>query len=263
MLRLITQLGSFYAYFGGLTVVASTTVWRALTLTVPTDLKSSRQAAAKTMAQLARMGALALTVNTLCIALIAFASSYSAAEMLSRYGANIFIVDLAVIGLCEHLIPVVTGTVVTGHSGSRVAAELGTMQVTDEITAMRTMALDPVKLLLVPRVFGLTLAMPFLTLTGDVVGLSVSALVGKVFLDLSFQDFWFRMLIVLRFDQYLEIGLAKSVVFGFALAIIACYRGMQVRGGAEAVGRATTASVVDSVIFIILINSVITIIRFT
>lgn len=263
MISLLRTIGSFYAYFGGLSRLAGETLACTIVLAARGPMRSIAEVTGKAMGQLAKMGAFALSVNLLCVSLISFAISYSSADLLKRYGGNVYLVDIVAIGLCEHLVPVLTGIIVAGHSGSRVAAELGTMQVTDEITAMRTMAMNPVKLLLIPRIGGMTLAVPFLTIAGDLAGLAVSALVGWAFLDLSFESFYLRLLLVLRYDAYLEIGLWKSLAFGFVVAHVSCFRGMRVRGGAEAVGRATTASVVDSIIFVIAINTIVTVLRFS
>lgn len=260
---MLRSLGAIYSYVGGLTYLAGAAGWCALSLLDLRQPRRLREALGGAFGQLARMGAAALGVNTLCVALIAFAISYSSADLLRQYGANLYLANIVAIGLTEHLIPVLTGIIVAGHSGSRVAAELGTMQVTDEITAMKAMAMDPVRLLMLPRILGMSLAVPFLSITGDIVGLAVAGLVGYLFLDLTFTNYYVQLIRVLEWDPYLEIGLCKAFAFGAVVALVACYRGIRVRGGAEAVGDATTRSVVDSIILIILINTAVTILRFS
>jgi len=249
----------FYSYFGGLVLLALQVVGQCGS--IARSWRDVGRTVGRTMGQLANMGASALLINNLIIALIAFSISFSSSVLLRRYGAGIFLADILAIGLCEHLVPILTGIVVAGRSGSRVAAEIGTMQVTDEITAMTTMAMNPIKLLVIPRMLAMTIAIPFLTVVGDIVGLLVGGLVAKTYLGLSLYDYQRRLLEVLSRDPYFQQGMYKAFVFGMIVALVSCYRGFQVRGGPSAVGQATTNSVVDSIIFIVGINTVFTTIR--
>ncbi len=256
---LARKFGGLYGYVGGLVILSQHALVQ--TVLVLRSWKEIRRTFCRMMGQMAKMGTTALVINNLIIALISFSIGFSSSVLLQRYGAGIFLADILAIGLCEHLVPILTGIVVAGRSGSRVAAEIGTMQVTEEITAMRTMAMNPVKLLVVPRLLAMTVALPFLTIIGDIVGLIVGGLVAKSYLGLSLFDYQRRLLEVLSRDPYFQQGMYKSVCFGMIVALVSCYRGFQVRGGAEAVGQATTDSVVDSIVFIVAVNTVFTTIR--
>lgn len=162
---------------------------------------------------------------------------------------------LAVVGvsMCSELGPVLTGLMVAGRVGAAVAAEIGTMRVTEQIDALRTLATHPVDYLVVPRLLAATLVMPLLTIEAIVVGIGAGYLVGVVLLGIDPAYSWYNML---RYTGNIDvaIGLIKSIVFGGILAMIGCYKGMTCREGAEGVGQATTEAVVYSSITILISN---------
>src|SRR3989338_4426119 len=184
---------------------------------------------------------------------IAMQSAYQ----LSRFGANIYIAPMVSIGLARELGPVLTALVVAGRVGAAIAAELGTMKVTEQIEALDTMALNPIRFLVVPRFLALLVMLPCLTVIADIAGIFGGFLVGVFnlhldpyrYLTFSFQymawkDVWTR--------------LVKSVVFAITISMIGCYMGLKAKGGAEGVGKATTLSVVTSFILIILFDCMLT-----
>lgn len=162
---------------------------------------------------------------------------------------------LALVGvsMCSELGPVLTGLMVAGRVGAAIAAELGTMRVTEQIDALRTLATHPVDYLVVPRLVAAHLVMPLLTAEAIVVGIGAGYLVGVYLLGIDPAYSWYNMLRYTHSSDLL-VGLIKSVVFGGIVAMIGCYKGMSCREGAEGVGQATTEAVVFSSISILITN---------
>ncbi len=162
---------------------------------------------------------------------------------------------LAVVGvsMCSELGPVLTGLMVAGRVGAAFAAELGTMRVTEQIDALRTLATHPVDYLVVPRLMALHIALPLLTVEAVAMGIGAGYIVGVGLLDIDPAYSWYNML---RYTDSLDltVGLIKAVVFGGIVALIGCYKGMSCGEGAEGVGRATTEAVVYSSITILITN---------
>lgn len=179
------------------------------------------------------------------------------AYQLQRMGAVLYVAALVAVSLCRELSPVLTALVVAGRAGSAIAAELGTMKVTEQIEALETMAINPVRFLAVPRFLALFFMLPALTVLGNLCGILGGFIVGTGSLHIN-PDLYMQTTF-----KYLELkdintGLIKAFVFGTIIALIGCYEGLNTRGGAEGVGRATTRSVVISFILIILADCVIT-----
>jgi phospholipid/cholesterol/gamma-HCH transport system permease protein len=179
------------------------------------------------------------------------------AYQLEKMGAVLYVAALVAISLCRELSPVLTALVVSGRAGSAIAAELGTMKVTEQIEALETMAINPTRFLAVPRFLALLVMLPCLTILGDISGIFGGFLVGIFSLNIN-PDLYLQTTF-----KYLELrdiytGLVKSLVFGIIIALIGCYEGLNTRGGAEGVGRATTRSVVTSFILIVVADCIIT-----
>jgi phospholipid/cholesterol/gamma-HCH transport system permease protein len=157
------------------------------------------------------------------------------------------------VSMCSELGPVLTGLMVAGRVGAAFAAELGTMRVTEQIDALRTLATHPVDYLVVPRLLALHAALPLLTAESIVVGIGAGYLVGVYLLGIDPTYLWYNML---RYTSTSDVavGLFKAVVFGGIVALIACYKGMSCGPGAEGVGKATTEAVVYSSITILIVN---------
>ena len=184
---------------------------------------------------------------------IAMQSAYQ----LKQLGAVIYVAPMVSISMARELGPVFTALVVAGRVGSAIAAELGTMKVSEQIEALETLALDPVRFLVVPRFLALIVMMPCLTIMSDIVGILGGLIVGVFNLQLNvyrYLSFSFDLLIW----KDVWTGLIKSVAFGVAIAMISCYVGLGTKGGAEGVGKSTTLSVVISFIMIVLIDCILT-----
>lgn len=184
---------------------------------------------------------------------IAMQSAYQ----LARFGANIYVAPMVSIGIARELGPVLTALVVAGRVGAAIAAELGTMKVTEQIEALETMALNPVRYLVVPRFLALLIMLPCLTIFADIIGIFGGFLVGVFNLHLNpYRYITFSFQFMLWKDFW--TGIIKSAVFGIIIAMIGCYMGLRTKGGAEGVGKSTTLSVVTSFILIILFDCILT-----
>src|SRR2546430_215811 len=157
------------------------------------------------------------------------------------------------VSMCSELGPVLTGLMVAGRVGAAIAAELGTMKVTEQIDALRTLATHPVDYLVVPRLLALVMAMPLLTAEAISVGIGAGYLVGVYLLGIDATYLWYNMLKYTN-DSDVVVGLIKGLFFGGMVALIGCYKGMFCGQGAEGVGRATTESVVYASITILISN---------
>src|SRR5438105_712496 len=163
------------------------------------------------------------------------------------------------VSMCSELGPVLTGLMVAGRVGAAIAAELGTMRVTEQIDALRTLATHPVDYLVVPRLLALHAALPLLTAESVVVGIGAGYLVGVYLLGIDPTYLWYNMLKYTA-DSDVTVGLIKALIFGGIIALISCYKGMNCGEGAEGVGRATTEAVVYSSITILITNFFLTLV---
>ncbi len=184
---------------------------------------------------------------------IAMQSAYQ----LHRFGANIYVAPMVAVSIARELGPVLTSLVVAGRVGAAIAAELGTMKVSEQIEALDTMALNPIRYLVVPRFLGLLVMLPCLVVISDLMGICGGFLVGVFNLHLNPYRY---MTFSFQFMMWKDIwtGLVKSAVFAVIISMVGCYMGLNTKGGAEGVGRSTTLSVVTSFILIILFDSVLT-----
>jgi len=182
---------------------------------------------------------------------IAMQSAYQ----LQRFGANIYVAPMVAISIARELGPVLTALVVTGRVGAAIAAELGTMKVSEQIEALETMALNPVRFLVIPRFLALLVMLPCLTVIADLTGIFGGFLVGVFNLKLDpYRYITFSFKFMAWKDVY--TGLIKSVTFAVIISMVGCYMGLNTKGGAEGVGKATTLSVVTSFILIILFDCI-------
>ncbi len=204
-----------------------------------------------------RSGVGAVPIVVLIVFLIGLISGYQGAVQLARFGADVFIADLVGIAITRELAPLMTAILVAGRSGSAFAAELGTMKVSEEIDALETMGFDSMTFLIIPRILSVVIAMPLLTLITDIAGIAGGLVAALGTLDISFSGYINQLQIAVGYED-IASGLIKSIVYGFLISAVGCFRGMQVRGGAESVGRYTTASVVTGVFLIILSDAVFT-----
>lgn len=201
-----------------------------------------------------KAGVDAVPIVVLINFLIGFVMAFQGAVQLRQFGANIYVADLVGLSIVRELGPLMTAIILCGRSGAAFAAELGTMKVSEEIDALRTLGFGPMRFLVLPRAIALVLVMPFLTLFGDAVGVFGGLVVGLVSLDLTVTGYLIETKKALSLWD-VSSGLLKSVVFGLAIALIACQQGFATTGGAEGVGRRTTSSVVTILFTLILIDA--------
>lgn len=174
-----------------------------------------------------------------------------------RFSAEAYVGTVVALSMTRELGPVLTGLMVSGRVGSAMAAELGTMQVTEQIDALYTLATNPIKYLIVPRFLASLIVMPILTVFADVVGIIGGYLISVELLGSNSTIYIKRTYDYLGLDD-IYIGLFKAAVFGMIIAIIGCYQGFNTQGGAEGVGKATTRAVVFSSLLILIANYFIT-----
>lgn len=204
-----------------------------------------------------RTGADAVVIVVLLNFLVGIIMAYQSAKALRLYGANIYVADVVGISHTRELGPLVTAIIISGRSGAAFAAELGTMKVSEEIDALRTLGFSPTRTLVLPRILALALVAPVLTILGDVVGVAGGAVVGVMNLDISTQGYLAELrTAVVRSDVW--TGIVKSVVFGIAIGHIGCQQGFATRGGAEGVGRRTTATVVICLFALVILDTLLT-----
>lgn len=187
---------------------------------------------------------------------IAFMSSLQ----LRQFGASIYVASLVSIAMVSELGPIMTAIVVSGRSGSAYAAEIGTMKINEEIDALVTMGFDPALFLAVPRIIAAVIVVPLLTLFADLFAIAGGLVVGVFVLDLTVSSYMTQTIKILTLFEVVW-GLSKSVVFAFLVSWIACLRGFQTRGGADAVGNAATSAVVSGIFLVILFDSAFAIVR--
>ncbi|MDP4840195.1 MAG: ABC transporter permease [Alphaproteobacteria bacterium] len=199
-------------------------------------------------------GVRAIPIIGLVALLIGIVLVYQGVSQLERFGAEIFTVNLLAISVLRELGILLTAIVVAGRSGSAFTAQIGFMKLNQELDAMKVLGLEPMQLLVVPRILALMIVMPLLTVFCDLVALAGGALMSMKLIDLSFSQFISQLQSSFKPSTF-WVGIFKAPVFAFTIALIACYEGLQVSGGAESVGRRTTRSVVRSIFMVIVLNA--------
>jgi phospholipid/cholesterol/gamma-HCH transport system permease protein len=199
-------------------------------------------------------GVQAIPIVSLIAFLISVIIAYMGAQELRKFGAEIFVVDLVTVGVLRELGVLLTAVIVAGRSGSAFAAEIGVMKLNEEVDALDAMGFRPVEVLVLPRVLGLVLAMPLLTMIADAVGLAGGALLCKWLLDIPIAQYLVRMQEAIAPTTF-WVGVIKAPVFAFLIAFVGALRGMQVRGSSRELGRLTTVAVVQSIFLVILADA--------
>ncbi|HNV62051.1 MAG: MlaE family lipid ABC transporter permease subunit [Candidatus Cloacimonadota bacterium] len=205
--------------------------------------------------QCSLLGSQALPILSLLSFIVGFILSLQASVQLANFGANVFIADLMAFAMVREIAPLITAIIVAGRSGSAIASEIATMQVTEEIDALKTMALSPVRYVVVPKFHAITVVMPILVMFSILVSEIGGGLIAIDYLDLSVYTFVQRSINVLTLKD-LVTSFGKSVIFAWTIVIIGAYCGFQVKGGAEGVGKATTSSVVASIFAVIIWDAI-------
>lgn len=201
----------------------------------------------------------ALPITGLLSFLMGIVIAYQGAEQLRQFGANIYVADLVGLSMVRELSPMLTAIIVAGRSGSAYAAQIGTMKITEEIDALRTIGIAPLDLLVLPKVLALVVALPLLTFYTDVMGVLGGMIMARAQLDVSFSAFFDRLDEAVSLTSFL-IGVGKAPVFAIIIALVGCYQGFQVGGSADSVGRQTTLSVVQSVFLVIVTDALFSIV---
>ena len=197
----------------------------------------------------------ALPIVGLMSFLLGVVVAYQGADQLRHYGANIFVVDLVGYSMLREFAPLMTAIIIAGRSGSSYAAQIGTMVVTEEIDAMRTIGIAPTEALVLPRIMALAIALPLLTVFADIAGVFGGMVMARTQLDIGFREFLQRFGHEMQGSTFL-VGLGKSLVFAMVIAVVGCFQGFRTHGSADSVGRQTTLSVVQSIFIVIVVDAV-------
>ena len=196
----------------------------------------------------------ALPIVGLLSFLLGIVVAYQGADQLRQYGANIFVVDLVGLSMLREFAPLMTAIIIAGRSGSAYAAQIGTMSVTEEIDAMRTIGIAPLELLVLPKVIALIIALPLLTVFADLLGVAGGMIMAQTQLGVTYSEFLDRFPKAVSVTSYL-VGLGKAPVFAAIISMVGCYQGFRTHGGADSVGRQTTRSVVQSIFLVIVADA--------
>jgi phospholipid/cholesterol/gamma-HCH transport system permease protein len=232
---------TFLGFLGGISTLAFQTI--CLTFMPPYHRRRSFE-------QSKKAGLDSLLIVSLIAFFIGVIFAFQISYLMRKMGAEMYIASIVSLSIVRELGPVITALIVAGRVGASITAELGSMQVTEQIDALTTLATNPIKYLVVPRFVALSIMLPILTLFADMIGILGGWLIcvhklgipSKMYMTIAFDSLQFK-------DVF--TGLAKAVFFGMIIAFVSCYEGFNVEGGAEGVGKATTQSVVISFILII------------
>jgi len=205
--------------------------------------------------QIERVGLNALPIVGLLSFLIGVVLAYQGIDQLRAFGAEVFTVNLAGLSILREIGILITAILVAGRSGSAFTAQIGTMRIREEVDAIRTLGLDPLDILVLPRIFALTITMPLLGFYADIVGLFGAAVATMAILDMPPQQFLQQLQENVPIRHF-WVGLGKAPVFGFLIAMVGCRYGLKVKGSADAVGRRTTQSVVESIFLVIVFDAI-------
>ncbi len=200
-------------------------------------------------------GIQALPIVGLMAFLMGVVLAYQGGVQLSQYGANIFVVDLVSVTLFRELAPLLTAIIIAGRSGSSYTAQISTMHITEEIDALRTLGITPMELLVLPKLLALILVLPLLSVFSNILGLIGAMSIAQLALDVSINDFFERLQQAIDVRHYL-VGLSKAPVFAAIIALVGCYQGLQVQGGADSVGKQVTKSVVQAIFLVIIADAI-------
>jgi phospholipid/cholesterol/gamma-HCH transport system permease protein len=205
------------------------------------------------------VGAQALPIVSLIAFLVGVILAFMGAIQLTQFGAQIYVADLVGIGMAREMAPMMVGIILAGRTGAAFAAQLGTMQVNEEIDALTTLGLSPIEFLVLPRLLALILMTPLLCLYADLMGILGGALIGVTVLDLPAVSWLQETQAAVRLTDFVG-GLIKSAVYGAVVAVVGCLRGLQCGRSSAAVGLATTSAVVTSLVFIIVAMAILTVV---
>ena len=204
-------------------------------------------------------GPSALPIAALISFLVGLILAFVGAIQLQQFGAAIFVANLVGIAMVREMGEMMTAILMSGRTGAAFAANLGTMQVSDEVSALQTLGIPPMEFLVVPRIVALSLMMPLLTVFANIVGMLGGMLIGVLMLDISPITYYNQTSGAVGINDWV-VGLVKAVLFGAVVAIVGCWRGMRCQRSAAAVGAAATSAVVLCIVLIIIIDATATVI---
>jgi len=204
-------------------------------------------------------GAQALPIVSLISVLVGLILAFIGAIQLKIFGAQIYVASLVGIGMVRALAAIMTGIIMAGRTGAAFAAQLGTMQVNEEIDALKTLGINPMEFLVLPRMLALFLMMPLLSLYADLMGIVGGLIIGVSMLDLNFMEYFIKTRESVTMNDFI-VGLFSAAVFGVLVALAGCKQGMQCGRSASAVGEATTSAVVTSIVSIVVAMALITVV---
>lgn len=199
-------------------------------------------------------GITAMPIVALIAFLISVIVAYMSAQQLRSFGAEIFVADLVAIGVLRELGVLLTAIIVAGRSGSAFAAEIGSMQLNEEVDALRATGVDPFQALVLPRVLGLVISLPLLTVVADLVGLAGGAVLCAFLLHMPLDQYFHQVSQSISATTF-WVGIIKAPVFAVLIAMAGTHRGMQVRGSSRELGRLTTVAVVQAIFLVILADA--------
>lgn len=199
-------------------------------------------------------GATALGIVGLLSFLMGVVMAYQGAVQLRAFGANIYIADLVGLAMTRELGPLLAAIIVAGRTGSAYTAQIGTMKVTEEVAALRTVGIDPLDLLVIPKVLALCIALPLLAVYSDIMGVFGGMVLAKANMGLSFAVFADRLQEAVTMKSFL-LGISKAPVFALIISLIGCFQGFRVEGSAASVGHHTTLAVVQSIFLVIVADA--------
>ena len=240
---LIAQQRYLLGFLGIVLSALSRTVWR------PTRWRITA-----TVAQIHQTGLNAVPIVVLLTFMVGAVVAFLGATVLTTFGATIYTVNLVAFSFLREFGVLLAAIMLAGRTASAFTAQLGAMKSNEEIDALRTQGLDPVELLVLPRVIALWISLPLLAFIGTLSGMLGGALVGVISLDIPFTQFW-RIVDRDIAVSHLWVGLAKAPLFAMVIAIIGCAEGFKVSGSAQSVGEHTTSSVVQSIFMVILLDA--------
>jgi phospholipid/cholesterol/gamma-HCH transport system permease protein len=206
------------------------------------------------VAHIEQTGLNAIPIISLISFLVGVVLAYQGADQLRRFGAQIFTVNLVGVSVLREMGILLTAIVVAGRSGSAFTAQIGTMQVNEEVDALRTLGLDPIEVLVLPRVLALAISLPLLAFLADLAGLLGGGLMTVVLVDINF-DQYLSLLKSAVNTTHFWVGISKAPVFAMLIALVGCFEGLRVSGSAESVGRQTTRSVVEAIFLVIIFDA--------
>jgi phospholipid/cholesterol/gamma-HCH transport system permease protein len=196
----------------------------------------------------------AMPIVGILLFLVGIVIAYQGVDQLRQFGGEIYVVNLVGISVLREMGVLISSIVIAGRSGSAFTAQIGTMQVNEEVDAIRTLGLDPIEVLVLPRMIALMIALPLLTFFANMMAILGGAMMATYSIDVTFAQFLNLLNQAVTLTHF-WVGMIKAPVFAFLIAMVGCFEGMRVRGSAESVGRLTTQSVVESLFLVIVFDA--------